>query len=236
MYITCLAESPWAKMAAFRSNLATFRPRPVESRNAFTSKTRLRAFALFGGRGTLIDTLRVAEEAIDKNNMGRRRRICSKLNSLAGGRDGFRLTSAYQFAAGRGRERRLSGQLAGVASESLTARIQSVDLLTRMRLVTSIAGQGHRGFQIHWHINWHIHWQITRHIKRCVPGGADGLILPRPALCGPNVAEISGFYNGCGADVGAGDWRERRDFQRGVRRAAAAAAVCASRAAGAHLR
>src|SRR5580692_2230052 len=70
MYITCLAASPWAKIDSLRANLATFLPRPVESRNAFTSKTRLRELALFGGRETLIDTARLADDTIGKNSMG----------------------------------------------------------------------------------------------------------------------------------------------------------------------
>src|SRR5580658_9559395 len=73
-------------------------------------------------------------------------------------------------------------------------------------------------------------------LQGCVLGGTYGLFVPGPALCSANTAEISGIYYCCGADIGAGDWRERRDFQRGVRRFAEAAAVRASRATGTHLR
>src|SRR5580692_1361485 len=64
MYITFLAGSPCAKTVSFLANLATFRPRPVESRNFFTSKTRVPEFPLFGRRRTGTDTLRPRKGSI----------------------------------------------------------------------------------------------------------------------------------------------------------------------------
>src|SRR4029077_8491549 len=45
MYITCFAGSPCVKTVSFPLNLATFLPRPAESRNNFTSKTGIPEFA-----------------------------------------------------------------------------------------------------------------------------------------------------------------------------------------------
>src|SRR5271154_2907872 len=89
--MTCSAGSPWAKTGSFLSNLATLLPRPVESRNCFTSKARFFEFARRGTRRTLTDTLRLAGDTIAKNNMRRARRICSKLHSLYGGAQKLRL-------------------------------------------------------------------------------------------------------------------------------------------------
>src|SRR5580658_852774 len=67
MYITFLAGSPCAKTGSFLPYSATFLPRPVESRNNFTSKARIPGFAFLLRRGTPTDTLRPGE-GIDANN------------------------------------------------------------------------------------------------------------------------------------------------------------------------
>src|SRR5580658_2304251 len=69
MYITCLAGSPWAKTVSFLSNVPTFLPKPVESRNCFTSKPRLLRVARFRRRGALIETLRLTGATIGDNSM-----------------------------------------------------------------------------------------------------------------------------------------------------------------------
>src|SRR5580693_6958830 len=71
MYITFFAGSPCAKTVSFARNLPTFLPRPVESRNNFTSNAGVFDFAFFGRRATatLRDTLRTDEEATQQNCM-----------------------------------------------------------------------------------------------------------------------------------------------------------------------
>src|SRR5260370_36745984 len=71
MYITFLAGSPCAKTVSFPGNLPTFLPRPVESRNDFTSNAEVFDFAFLGRRATatLTDTLRTDEEAIQQNSL-----------------------------------------------------------------------------------------------------------------------------------------------------------------------
>src|SRR5580658_1334917 len=148
MYITCLAASPWAKIDSLRANVATFLPRPVESRNAFTSKTRLRDFVLFGGRGTLIATLRVADDAIGKINMGRGQSICSKLHTL-----GWRapeLSPGVRVSShGRTPQARVLGstfRIRRVISAKRACR--AIELLTMTCPDTSIEPQGRRVVQI----------------------------------------------------------------------------------------
>src|SRR5580693_9326463 len=68
MYITFFAGSPCAKTVSLARNLPTFLPRPVESRNNFTSKAGLFEIAFRGERRTLKDSRRAAENAIRKNS------------------------------------------------------------------------------------------------------------------------------------------------------------------------
>src|SRR5580693_735964 len=73
--------------------------------------------------------------------------------------------------------------------------------------------------------------------KGCVYRGGNRVhIRARRALCAAHFAQEPRIYDCRGADAGAGDWRERRDFQRGVRSAAAAASLPASGTIGTHLR
>src|ERR1700675_3482723 len=69
MYITFFSGSPCAKTVSSARNLPTFLPRPVESRNNFTSKLGFFDFAFFGKRTTLTDTLRTDEAAIQQNTL-----------------------------------------------------------------------------------------------------------------------------------------------------------------------
>src|ERR1700751_1641344 len=71
MYITFFAGSPCAKTVSFARNLPTFLPKPVESRNSFTSKPGFFDFAFLGKRTTLTDTLRTDDEAIQQNSRRR---------------------------------------------------------------------------------------------------------------------------------------------------------------------
>src|SRR5271154_1966017 len=82
MYITFFAVSPCAKTISFLRNLATFLPRPVESRNNFTLKARLLDFFFLGKRRTPTDALRAAVGTIGKNIMERDSENCSILHSL----------------------------------------------------------------------------------------------------------------------------------------------------------
>src|SRR5580693_3447440 len=100
MYITCLAGSPWAKTVSFLSNVPTFLPKPVERRNCFTSKTRLLRVVRFAGRGALIDTLRLAEGTINKNNMATFRKSVQNCTNC---------TVAHQAFSGHGTRRSIEG-------------------------------------------------------------------------------------------------------------------------------
>src|SRR5271156_1453933 len=82
MYITFVAVSPCPKTVSFLRNLATFLPKPVESRNSFTLKARLLDFVFLGKRGTLPDALRAAAGTIGENIMERDSENCSILHSL----------------------------------------------------------------------------------------------------------------------------------------------------------
>src|SRR5580700_7189109 len=68
MYITFLARSPCVKTVSFFRNLPTFLPKPVESRNNFTSKARFLEFAFWGRRRALPGTVRTAGDVIGNNS------------------------------------------------------------------------------------------------------------------------------------------------------------------------
>ena len=54
--MTCFAGSPCLMTISFARNLATFLPRPAESRNNFTSKTGIPEFALLKEGGAFAGT------------------------------------------------------------------------------------------------------------------------------------------------------------------------------------
>src|ERR1700722_4387885 len=96
----------------------------------------------------------------------------------------------------------------------------AIFLLTIARLRSSIEQQEH---------------SLLRR-EGCASGGSRVHIRPRRALRAAHFAQEPWVYDCGGADASAGDWRERRDFQRGVRSAAASVALPASGTAGTDLR
>src|SRR6266568_9058635 len=68
--MTSFAGSPCAKTISFPRNLPTFLPRPVESRNDFTSKTALLDLVFLGERRGLTVLRRIAEDMLGENSTG----------------------------------------------------------------------------------------------------------------------------------------------------------------------
>src|ERR1700683_1262919 len=98
MYITLLAASPCAKTVSFLSNLPTFLPRPVESRNDFTSNAELLEFVFRGERGVLAATRVLAEDCMPQNSIRTSAANCAILHSLIGDTQRIVCSSAIHFA------------------------------------------------------------------------------------------------------------------------------------------
>src|SRR6266850_404934 len=81
MYMTVFAGSPCPKTVSFPRNFSTFLRRPAESRNNFTSNTRLLEFAFLGERWTGTVARRAAEDTMRQNSMKFDSVHCAILNS-----------------------------------------------------------------------------------------------------------------------------------------------------------
>src|SRR4030095_13118837 len=69
MYMTFFAGSPCAKTVSFPRNLPTLLPRPVESRNNFTSNAGPLKLAFLRERRGLTGLRRTTEDTIVQNSM-----------------------------------------------------------------------------------------------------------------------------------------------------------------------
>src|SRR5580700_8969925 len=81
MYRTFFAGSPCAKTVSLARNLATFLPKPAESRNNFTLNTGFRESAFLLERGALAGTVRTWAHTIVQK-IARSCRVCNSEQSI----------------------------------------------------------------------------------------------------------------------------------------------------------